>query len=553
MAHTLLTAGAMSVSLRRVAPSAILCLIASHGLLACSVPNTSSDPFTGFENPGTGAGRSPTSPTGPAPSPMGQPVSLEPEPQAADGDGGAPRTDIVVRTTQSTSPSSAESAVASAPVGTRTLFLNRNGGTYYPGTDNSSNNTSSIISAAVQAPPWSRTDAEWQALLAGAQAAYAPYNVFVTDQDPGAAPHVEVVVSGNPTMIGEPSWTAGISPMAPAGEVIERAICWVFDTQLQGTADQVRVVTHEAAHAYGLDHEFYCPNTMSYLFDCPAKSFEDSAEYCGEYAARTCASGGSTQDSVQSLLSSLGPSQGTSPPPSQPPSGTDAGTTPGEDAGPGADAGPPGAEDGGSEPGQASITLVSPDDGATATGNQNFNVVAEVANAVRVILNWELNGTVQTYDCAAMPQGMSCAQSGGQVTWTLDVGTGPRSWYVEAIDANGNSTTSETRSLVLVAGSSSGGTVSFTTPNDGDSFNPGDNVTVNVDTGATAGVNAVWLTWTAPTAQVQYPLTYLGGSAWGLTVSTSTAAVAGDRTLTATAYDASNNPLAQSTLSVQIQ
>ena len=91
---------------------------------------------------------------------------------------------------------------------------------------------------------------------------------------------------------------------------------------------------------------------------------------------------------------------------------------------------------------------------------------------------------------------------------------------------------------------------SSASPADGTAFSAGDPVSVSVDTGSTAGVNAVWLTWLAPTAQVQYPLTYLGGSAWGLNVSTAADAVVGSRSITATAYDAAaNNPLAQSAMS----
>jgi hypothetical protein len=518
----------------------LLCL-GTTSLVGCTNDGNDPPPSSVARPPSTGGGASnPTKPSAPT-----GPVTLEPPAMSSGTDAGTPRTDIVVRVSQKTAASSTESSASTAPVGTRTLFLNRNGGTYYPGADNSSNNTSSIISSAVNAPPWSRSDADWTALVAGAKAAYAPYNVFVTDQDPGAAPHVEVVVSGSPTMIGEPSWTAGISPMAQEGSVIERAICWVFDTQLQGTDDQVRVVTHEAAHAYGLDHEFYCPDTMSYLFDCgDDKSFQDSNQYCGEYSARGCASGQSAQDSVQALLASLGPTTGMQPPPS---GGDDAGTrpppTPTDDAGSGST---------GTSP--ATITLLSPDDGTAATGNTNLNVSAKVDGAQRVVLEWELNGGLQSYDCAAMPTGSSCSQSGDQFTWTLNVGTGPRTWYVQATDASGNVTTSSTRSLTLSDATSSGGSIDFTSPSAGQAFNAGDSVSITVDTGSTAGVAIVWLTWTAPTAQVQYPLTYLGGTTWGLTVTTdASSAVSGERDLAVTAYDSANDVLAQSTSSIQIQ
>lgn len=62
-----------------------------------------------------------------------------------------------------------------------------------------------------------------------------------------------------------------------------------------------------AAATFGLDHEHYCPDVMTFLTGCGDKSFTDHEAPCGAFEERDCACGGSTQNSYRKLLELLGP------------------------------------------------------------------------------------------------------------------------------------------------------------------------------------------------------------------------------------------------------
>src|SRR6185295_16018106 len=97
----------------------------------------------------------------------------------------------------------------------RTVYMNRYGGIYTQGTAlDSSTNT---VSYYPPGGPWdiggfTFDDAQWNDLVACVQGIYAPFDVTVTDVDPGSAPHVEAVVGGSPEQLGQPSTTLGLAP-----------------------------------------------------------------------------------------------------------------------------------------------------------------------------------------------------------------------------------------------------------------------------------------------------------------------------------------------------
>lgn len=70
---------------------------------------------------------------------------------------------------------------------------------YHQGFDSSINNTSSIIGGTRTLLPFDHGDAAWAEHLACVQASFAPYDITVTDVDPGAVAHWEVPVAGTPT------------------------------------------------------------------------------------------------------------------------------------------------------------------------------------------------------------------------------------------------------------------------------------------------------------------------------------------------------------------
>ncbi len=194
------------------------------------------------------------------------------------------------------------------------LYINFDGGTFTPGNNNSSNNQSSIISSTRQIQPWG-SSSQRATVLACIKQQFAPFNITVTDQDPGQTQHIEGVVAGYPQDIGMQSGVGGVSPFTCG--VIDRSIAYTFaDVYGNDLQSICETAAQEIAHSFGLDHEYLCQDPMTYLTNCGNKSFQDQDVSCGEYSARSCQCGGSTQNSYQMLLSLLGPpNQGDTTPP----------------------------------------------------------------------------------------------------------------------------------------------------------------------------------------------------------------------------------------------
>ena len=93
----------------------------------------------------------------------------------------------------------------------RLVFMNRLGGTYTRASSNNSSENRSTVpdggTASVSA--WSYGDADWQGLMTCVRDIYAPFDVTITDVDPGAVPHIESVVGGRPGQVGLERVTLG--------------------------------------------------------------------------------------------------------------------------------------------------------------------------------------------------------------------------------------------------------------------------------------------------------------------------------------------------------
>jgi hypothetical protein len=188
------------------------------------------------------------------------------------------------------------------------IYMNRMGGTYVPGDNDSRTNRSSIPSRTSQVSPWNVSAAGWQEVMTCMTAQFSRFNVIITDVDPGNVPHIESVVAGYPQDVGMSSGVGGVSPFTDDCGVIPNSIVFTF-AGVYGTAyrDICETAAQEVSHSFGLDHEYQCRDPMTYLSGCGDKSFQDNAERCGEYSARECWCGGTTQNSVGMLRDRLGP------------------------------------------------------------------------------------------------------------------------------------------------------------------------------------------------------------------------------------------------------
>lgn len=196
------------------------------------------------------------------------------------------------------------------------LYLNRDGGRYTRGLDDSSANVSSIVEDGKgDVAAFSGTGDEWAALVACVRRAFDAYDVAVVETDPGAAEHVEVVVSGGDAsqVIDQPGQTAYIGSIAPSACMpIRDAIAFVFTLGGVGDAGAVQptceTVAAAAANVYGLEWVLEPCDIVTYLSGCASeRTFTDVDAPCGTSSPASCSCGATTQNSHQELLAALGP------------------------------------------------------------------------------------------------------------------------------------------------------------------------------------------------------------------------------------------------------
>jgi len=191
------------------------------------------------------------------------------------------------------------------------LFLNRcqSGCTVTPGQNDARYNTSTIVAGPSQISPWRYSDQSWGEMVACVQELYAPYDVEVTDVDPGNNIfHHEAIVAGQYQEIGYETPIGGVAPSQcrPANNVISF-------TFANGYGDNPIAICHtvgqETAHSYGLEHARDCSDPMTYMPTCTRQFFRDATTPCGEYEdLAQCNCGGSAQNSHRWLQSVLGES-----------------------------------------------------------------------------------------------------------------------------------------------------------------------------------------------------------------------------------------------------
>ena len=201
------------------------------------------------------------------------------------------------------------------------LYMNKDGGAYTPGNNDSRTNRSTLIQTTRSIPPWQVDPGTWSAVMSCVRAQFDAYDIDITDVDPGNVPHYESVVAGTSADLGFGSGVGGVSPFSTTCGVIPNSIVFTFAESLPQNAQVIcEVVAQEVSHSFGLDHEFLCEDPMTYLSGCGAKSFQNVFAPCGELEQRaSCAIAGKydcgrdTQNSVQLLSQRLGLKPGQPP------------------------------------------------------------------------------------------------------------------------------------------------------------------------------------------------------------------------------------------------
>lgn len=194
----------------------------------------------------------------------------------------------------------------------RVIYLNPclpNGCTVYPGSDDSRTNRSSIPNTQALLTAYPHGTASWNTLVQCVKDMYAPFNITITDVDPGTAPHFEVMVAGSSSAIGVDG-AGGVAPFEPCdGQLQDNVISFVFAAQTSNLDFLCWAAAQESSHVFGLDHELNALDPMTYLTPPIKKQgFQNTASNCGEDNPRECWCGGTSQNSYQYLMDTFGPS-----------------------------------------------------------------------------------------------------------------------------------------------------------------------------------------------------------------------------------------------------
>ncbi len=192
-------------------------------------------------------------------------------------------------------------AIVSDVANSHTLFLNNclpNGCTVHPGSTDSRSDSSELASATSSLSAWAYGTTAWASLVSCVATTMAPFDITVTDVDPGTAAHFEVMVAGNSSQLhSNPalgSNVGGVAPLAcnPPGNCAYIPNALVFDFAAiwgQGTTCDNNCVlnvcataSQEIAHAWTLDHVVDGTDPMSYnLQYAPVQPFFHDHETCG--------------------------------------------------------------------------------------------------------------------------------------------------------------------------------------------------------------------------------------------------------------------------------
>jgi MYXO-CTERM domain-containing protein len=223
-----------------------------------------------------------------------------------------------------------------------TVFLNKcpTGCVIRPGGSNSINNTWGISSQrTLTAFPYG--DQVWADLMKCVKDVFEPYNVVITDVDPGTANHFEIMVAGAPGDLGMGSNIGGVAPGSGTSctsylnnaLVFDFAKVWGSGTSCGSACieDMCATAAQEIGHTWQrMDHVTENKDPMTYFNSPTRKYFQNVAAQCGSDCVggtapfgqtcsgpnnqnHSCTCGGQTQNSHTIITGLFGAGPGTPP------------------------------------------------------------------------------------------------------------------------------------------------------------------------------------------------------------------------------------------------
>jgi uncharacterized protein (TIGR03382 family) len=190
--------------------------------------------------------------------------------------------------------------------------------TVMAGQTNSSTNRSPIAPGTRTLSAFSQGTTVWNNVMTCVRSTFAPFNLTITEQDPGMTPHYEVMVGGTPGQLDLGPSIAGIAPGGCPGFEIPSSLVFAFDVVGPDVNTLCATIAQEIAHSWGLDHSTDDSDPMSYFSFSGQRSFTNANVPCGSDCVngqsdqgipctgqtRQCSCGGATQNTF-ALISNL--------------------------------------------------------------------------------------------------------------------------------------------------------------------------------------------------------------------------------------------------------
>ncbi|HET7501365.1 MAG TPA: Ig-like domain-containing protein [Kofleriaceae bacterium] len=242
---------------------------------------------------------------------------------------------LAVRPRRAMAWESIDPATATSQVNSHIIYLNRctgEGCTIVQGNTNSTTSPPHSSLGHGLLSPFSRGDDTWNAVVACMKDVYAPFNVQITEDDPGTAPHFEIIFGGAPEQIGLSAGIGGVSPFSCL-PYIPNSVVFVFDVWGNDPEELCATAAQEVAHSFALDHAIEPSDPMTYYPYTGRRHYMNAQIQCGsdcdadhrsplgatctgpdlQFHPCACGNGAQTQNSAQVIATLFGDGQLTAP------------------------------------------------------------------------------------------------------------------------------------------------------------------------------------------------------------------------------------------------
>jgi MYXO-CTERM domain-containing protein len=182
-----------------------------------------------------------------------------------------------------------EALPATTPaVDTHVIFMNKCTGGCTVATGTTDNRTDKSDIGHGNLTQFSQSATVWNQVMTCMQSTFAQFNVTITDVDPGTTPHMEVMVAGLGSQIGEPSGVLGVAdfPCQSVGNCqtfMSNALVFDFanDPYYSNNALEIcSTAAQEIAHTWALDHVVDKTDPMTYNSYVGMRLYKDNQK-CG--------------------------------------------------------------------------------------------------------------------------------------------------------------------------------------------------------------------------------------------------------------------------------